>query len=172
MYNITMTRIIVISDTHDKRLPDDLIPLLKGADMVVHAGDFASVACYEYLERLSELVAVHGNSDCAELKKRLPERITFDVEGVTIGVVHDGQLSLNGTCGLWYLARELGVDLLIVGHLHTPIVEESDPMIVCPGSPTVPRLSDRSAIELTVRGSRIDWRLIPLGAGACFVGGF
>ena len=49
---------------------------------------------------------------------------------------------MDGTCGLWYLAQELGVDLLIVGHLHTPIVEESDPMIVCPGSPTVPRLSD------------------------------
>ncbi|MEA1944181.1 MAG: YfcE family phosphodiesterase [Euryarchaeota archaeon] len=165
-----MTRIIVISDTHDHKLPDTLIPLLEDADMIVHAGDFMSVACYEYLDSINEMVAVCGNSDCAELRKYLPERMIFDVEDITIGVVHDGQLSLNGTCGLWYLAKELEVDVLIVGHLHTPFIEESDVLIMCPGSPTVPRLADRSAIELVIEGNRVHGQVISLGMGTCLLG--
>jgi putative phosphoesterase len=165
-----MARIIVISDTHDHKLPDALIPLLERADLVVHAGDFTTVACYEYLLGINELVAVHGNSDCAELKKRLPERTVFDVEGVRIGVVHEGQLSGNDTCGLWYLAKELDCDVLIVGHIHTPFIEQEDVLIMCPGSPTVPRLADKSVIELTIEGGRVHGQVISLGAGACFVG--
>jgi len=91
-----MTRIIVVSDTHDHRLPDALIPLLERADLIVHAGDFTSVACYEYLKSINEMVAVHDNSDCAELKGSLPERTVFDAEEVRIGVIHEGQLSTNG----------------------------------------------------------------------------
>ena len=165
-----MTRIIVISDTHDQKLPDISIPLLKSADMIVHAGDFTSVTCYNYLDSINEMVAVCGNSDCTELRRHLPERIVFDVEDVTIGVVHDGQLSLTGTCGLWYLAKELEVDVLIVGHLHTPFIEESDVLIMCPGSPTVPRLADRTAIELVIKGKSVRGQVIPLGAGACLIG--
>ena len=77
------------------------------------------MACYEYLKCIKEMVAVHGNSDCTELKGSLPERTVFDAEEVRIGVVHEGQLSAN--IYFWHLARELGVDVLIVGHLHTPI---------------------------------------------------
>ncbi len=165
-----MTRIIVISDTHDHKLPDTLIPLLGSADLIVHAGDFTSVACYEYLSGINEIVAVHGNSDCAELKESLPERTVFDVEDVRIGVVHEGQLSRNGSCGLWYLAKELDCDVLIVGHIHTPFIEQADVLIMCPGSPTVPRLADKSVIELAIEGDRVHGRAISLGAGACFVG--
>lgn len=164
-----MTRIIVISDTHDHELPDSLISLLKGADMIVHAGDFTSAACYDYLGGLSEMVAVHGNSDCAELRRLLPERAVFTVEDTTIGMVHEGQLSTGDTSGLWYLARELGVDVLIVGHIHTPFIEQSDVLIACPGSPTVPRLADKTAIELVIDESRVHGQIISLGAGACFL---
>ena len=163
------TRIIVISDTHDQELPDRLINLLKGADMIIHAGDFTSRACYDYLGSLGEMVAVHGNSDCAELRKLLPERVVFTVEDITIGMVHEGQLSTGDTSGLWYLAKELGVDVMIVGHIHTPFIEQSDVLIACPGSPTVPRLADKTVIELVIEGSRVHGQIISLGAGACFL---
>ncbi len=164
-----MTRIIVISDTHDHELPDRLINLLKGADMIIHAGDFTSRACYDYLGSIGEMVAVHGNSDCAELRKLLPERVVFTVEDITIGMVHEGQLSTGDTSGLWYLAKELGVDVMIVGHIHTPFIEQSDVLIACPGSPTVPRLADKTVIELVIEGSRVHGQIISLGAGACFL---
>ncbi len=164
-----MTRIIVISDTHDHELPDNLISLLKGTDMIVHAGDFTSASCYDYLGGLNEMVAVHGNSDCAELRRLLPERAVFTVEDITIGMVHEGQLSTGDTSGLWYLAKELDVDVLIVGHIHTPFIKQSDVLIACPGSPTVPRLADKTAIELVIDGSRVHGQIISLGAGACFL---
>lgn len=128
------------------------------------------MACYEYLKSINEMVAVHDNSDCVELKGSLPERTVFDAEEVRIGVVHEGQLSANGIYGFWYLARELGVDVLIIGHLHTPFIEQSDVLIMCPGSPTVPRLADRSVVELVIEGGCVNGQVISLGAGACFVG--
>ncbi|NOQ33892.1 MAG: metallophosphoesterase, partial [Methanosarcinales archaeon] len=42
--------------------------------------------------------------------------------------------------------------------------------IMCPGSPTVPRLADKSVIELTIEGDRVRGQVISLGAGACFGG--
>ncbi len=163
-----MTRIIVISDTHDHELPDRLINLLKGADMIIHAGDFTSKACYDHIGSLGEMVAVHGNSDCAELRKLLPEQVVFTVDNITIGMVHEGQLSTGDTSGLGYLAKELGVDIMIAGHIHTPFIEQSDVLIACPGSPTEPRLSDKTVIELVIKGSRVHGQIISLGAGACF----
>ena len=65
-----MTRIIVLSDTHlqDGLLPPAVAALAKNADIVLHAGDFVSTQCYSALAALGRLEAVHGNSDCPELK--------------------------------------------------------------------------------------------------------
>ena len=60
--------------------------------------------------------------------------------------------------------------MLIVGHLHTPFIEQSDVLIMCPGSPTVPRLADWSVVELVIEGGCVNGQVILLGAGVCFVG--
>ena len=166
-------RIIAISDTHIKygpiieQLPDDLVALLKGADMVIHAGDFITRAAFEELSNLKRLEAVRGNMDEAALKEILPERRVIEIEGVRIGIVHEAALSIQDTTGAWYLAKEMGVDVLIFGHTHRPVIEKSDVLLICPGSPTFPRLSEPSAVEMIIEEGKISGRVITLKGKAC-----
>src|SRR5574341_401626 len=103
-------KIIAIADTHVKygsiieQLPEDLIALLRGADMVIHAGDFVTKAAFKELSELKRLEAVRGNMDEALLKEMLPERRLIEVEGIRIGIVHEAALSIQDTTGAWYLA--------------------------------------------------------------------
>ena len=154
-------RIIAISDTHIKYgsavelLPEDLVELLKEADMIIHAGDFVTKAVYEELSRLNRLEAVRGNIDEMKLKEILPERKVIEIEGIRIGVIHEAALSIQDTTGAWYLAKEMGVDILVYGHIHKPVIDKSDVLLVCPGSPTAPRLSEPSAVELIIEKGKV-----------------
>lgn len=149
-------KIIALSDTHlSGPMPRKLLGIAGNADLVVHAGDFDTMAAYESLkEGCKRLIAVRGNSDLPEVKERLPEAATFEEEGVRFGVVHSGKHATDLT-NMRYLAKEMDVGVLIFGHLHRPIVERSDVLLVCPGSPTKPRMSDPCVVELTVEGGAI-----------------
>lgn len=165
-----MTRIIALSDTHLEGgdLPSGLSELLRGADMLVHAGDFVSPETYRALEDIGggRLEAVCGNADYPELKRLLPKRRTLEVEGIRIGLVHRASLSFNLT-GAGMLAREMDVAVLIFGHIHRPIVEKGDRLLICPGSPTVPRQSAPTVAELEIKNGRISGRIVPLGGPTC-----
>ena len=68
-----MIRIIALSDTHleNEALPAPVASLARGADIILHAGDFVSESCRAALAELGRLEAVHGNSDCPALKRLL-----------------------------------------------------------------------------------------------------
>ncbi|NJD78115.1 MAG: metallophosphoesterase [Candidatus Methanoperedens sp.] len=166
-------KIIAISDTHIKsgslikQLPGGLVEMLRDADMVIHAGDFVTKFAYDELSRISRLVAVHGNTDEVALKALLPERSVIEVEGIKIGVVHEAALSLHDTTGARYLAKEMDINILVFGHIHRPVIERSDVLLVCPGSPTSPRLSEPCAVELVVENGRISGQVIKLEGPRC-----
>ncbi len=166
-------KIIAISDTHIKygsileQLPADLLTMLKDADIVIHAGDFITKAAYDELSRICKLVAVQGNMDEAALKSLLPQQSVVEVESIRIGVVHEAALSLQDTTGAGYLAKEIGVDVLIFGHLHRPLIEKSDALLICPGSPTAPRLSDPCAVELVIENGRISGNIVKFEGPRC-----
>ena len=80
-------KIIVLSDTHIKpgqslvkNLPRELISIIKSSDIIIHAGDFESLDCYNELKGMGKLIAVHGDTDSPELLKLLPERKIIKVE--------------------------------------------------------------------------------------------
>jgi|GEM_PF-4386634 len=57
-------KIIILSDTHIKPgrsllalLPKDLIHILKSSDIIIHAGDFETLECYNELKGLGKLIA-------------------------------------------------------------------------------------------------------------------
>lgn len=162
-------KLIAISDTHLKtgEVPPQLKNILKDCDLIVHAGDFSTVEAYQAFNASGKLKAVSGNSDTFELRQLLPERLKFEVEGVKIGVVHEGGLSVIDTTAQGYLAREMGVDVLIFGHLHRPLIEKKDVILVCPGSPTKPRMSNPSAVELIIEKGSIKGRILTLEGDSC-----
>lgn len=87
------------------------------------------------LERLAPVVAVHGNMDDAGLCASLPLRTTAELEGLRIGLVHDG----GPAVGRHERLRELfpGCDVVAYGHSHMPEVSRAAGVwIVNPGSPT------------------------------------
>ncbi len=164
-----MTRIIALSDTHLEdyaAIPPGLSELLKGADIILHAGDFVSPEIYRALTEIGRLEAVCGNADYQELKRLLPTRRTLEVDGIRIGLVHRASHSFD-TTGAAMMAREMDVDVLVFGHIHRPIVEKSDRLLICPGSPTVPRQSAPSIAELEIKDGHISGRIVPLGSPTC-----
>ena len=57
-----MKRIDIISDTHG-RLSRALLAEIKGADLVIHAGDLTSEADWDMLQNYGPIKAVLGNND-------------------------------------------------------------------------------------------------------------
>ena len=161
-----MTRIIALSDTHLERgLPDKLVELAKGADIILHAGDFVAKDVYDSLTDLGRVEAVCGNSDSPDLKKLLPERKVIEVDGVRIGLVH--RASHSSGPGTEMLAREMEVDVLVYGHLHRPLVERNDKLLICPGSPTLPRMSPPTVAEIEIKDGKVTGRIVPVGEPTC-----
>src|SRR5207253_8191949 len=88
-----MARVAVISDTHLPRgarvLPAECLRLLRGADLILHGGDFVSSAFLEELRALGPPVeGVYGNMDEPALKETLPRERVVEVDGPRIGMVH------------------------------------------------------------------------------------
>ena len=112
-------RIGVISDTHVKtggQIPERIQVALAEVDLIVHAGDFTESSVLEGLKALGEVKAVCGNMDSGELKRILPEKELFVVNGKKIGLTH-------GSGGPWGIANRIrqmfnDVDLIIFGHSH------------------------------------------------------
>ncbi|KGK98148.1 phosphoesterase [Methanococcoides methylutens] len=162
-------KIIALSDTHLTRggIPPAFKHLLDDCDIIAHAGDFTTMECYQAFADTGKLKAVHGNSDDSELKELLPERLIFNADGVKIGLVHEGALSIMDTTALRYLALEMGVDVLIFGHIHRPLVETSDVILICPGSPTSPRMSDPSIVKINIDNGKVSAEIVEIEGHAC-----
>ncbi|VVB90306.1 Phosphodiesterase [uncultured archaeon] len=167
-------KLVILSDTHIKPgqsiislLPEDLISIIKSSGLLIHAGDFETIECYNELQSLIRIIAVYGDTDCSELVKLLPERRVIEVEGVKIGIIHKGQLTSDHTDGLRYLAKEMDVDILVFGHFHHPIVEKTDVLLLSPGSATVPGIAEPSAIELEIKDKSVKGKIIRCTGDVC-----
>ena len=167
-------KLTILSDTHIKngqsllsRLPEELIAMIKNSDIVIHAGDFETMECYKELSSLSKLEAVRGDTDSSELMKLLPERKVITIEGINIGIIHKGQLTSENTDGLRYLAKEMGVDVLVFGHFHHPIAHKTEVLLLSPGSATVPGIAEPSAIELEIKNKTVLGKIIRCKDNAC-----
>ncbi|WP_319506667.1 metallophosphoesterase [uncultured Methanolobus sp.] len=162
-------KIVLISDTHleTDTIPAYLSEVFDQYDMIIHAGDFDSMSFFKALDATGKLKAVHGNSDEPALRGLLPEKLIFEVDGVKIGVIHEASLSIVDNTATRYMALEMGVDVLVFGHLHRPIIEKSDVLLICPGSPTKPRMSDPCAVELQIKNGSIKTNIIPITGQSC-----
>jgi len=162
-----MARVAVISDTHLPRgaraLPDECLRLLRGADLILHGGDFVSSAFLEELRALGPPVeGVQGNMDEAALKESLPVERVVEVDGARIGMVHIAGPRARREARL--AARFPECDAVVYGHTHVPQVERFQHLwVLNPGSPTERRTAPvHSMLVLTVRGGRVTPELVTL----------
>ncbi|VAX37795.1 Predicted phosphoesterase MJ0623 [hydrothermal vent metagenome] len=131
-----MMKIGVVSDTHSKDVPPQLIKDFQKVDLIVHAGDFCSLEDYQFFQKIQEVKAVYGNVDEQRLCRKLPRRQVFEVEGVKIGVYH-GEGSPHVVIN--FVKEEFKkdkVDVVIFGHSHYPFNEKIGKVLYFnPGSP-------------------------------------
>lgn len=85
-------RVAVLADTHWKgadSVPQEVLDLVEGADVVIHAGD---LKCEHVLEDLGkgnrEVLAVRGNNFELDLAS-LPEVRVENLNGYRVGIAHD-----------------------------------------------------------------------------------
>jgi len=157
--------IAVIADTHlprgRRRLSDACVERIRAADLLIHAGDFSTAAAYAQIAALGpELVAVHGNVDDAELRRRLPERTVVEAEGARIAVVHDAGPKRGR---LARMRREFGdADAVVFGHSHLPLYESEEGFqLFNPGSPTERRRAPSHTMGVAVAdGGAVRFRLL------------
>ena len=157
-----MLRLVVLSDTHVPRrardLPDQLWRAVDAADVVIHAGDWVDIALVDQLaDRAKRLVAVWGNNDGPDIRARLPETATADLEGVRLAVVHEtgARTGREMRCDRAFPET----DLLVFGHSHIPWdrVTPNGLRLLNPGSPTDRRRQPTGTfVTATVRRGRLD----------------
>jgi len=109
------TTVGIISDTHGLLRPQALAAL-RGADMIIHAGDVGNPDVLTELEAVAPLFAVRGNIDGGAWAVRLPMTELVDVGGRLFYVLHEvSQLDLD--------PAEAGFAAVVFGHSHQPLIE-------------------------------------------------
>lgn len=137
---------------------------LRDADLILHGGDFSSLAFLEELRSLGPPVqAVRGNADEPALQERLPAELVVEAGGARIGLVHVPGPAAGREARL--LARFPGCDAVVFGHTHQPLVERVEGVwLLNPGSPTEKRRGTpfHSYLSLEISGSRLTPELVRL----------
>ena len=161
-------RIAVISDTHmprgNRALPVRAVAELRGADAILHGGDFMRAEVLELLQRLGPPVhGVHGNVDDEALRRMLPGARVVELGGARIGMVHDAGPSTGRLARLRFRFKD--ADAVVFGHSHLPLHEaDADGFqIFNPGSPTERRSAPTHTMGIaTVEDGRAHFELIAL----------
>lgn len=117
-----MFRIAVIGDTHIKRieqLPKVMLQELNNSNLIVHCGDFTGMDLLRDLQKLGvEFIGVYGNTDPAEIRNSIGNRVTFEVEGKSIAVMHPywGGPPFGMEAELLSIFPD--ADIILFGHTH------------------------------------------------------
>lgn len=144
-------------------LPGACVRLLRGADLILHAGDFVSAAFLEELRAFGPPVAaVHGNMDEPQLKASLPRERVVEVGAVRIGMLHDAGARAGREARL--AARFPDCGAVVYGHSHVPQVERFGKLwVLNPGSPTDRRRQPaHTMIVLRIQAAAIRPELVTL----------
>jgi putative phosphoesterase len=159
--------VAAISDTHmprgSRRLPEACIARLAAADLILHAGDLASVLFLDELRAIGPTVhAVAGNVDEPALHASLPDELVVETGGARIGMIHVPGPAQGRAERL--AARFPGCDAVIFGHTHLPVVERhAQRWLLNPGSPTERRRAPYpSMLVLEVEAGEIRPELVDL----------
>ena len=154
------TDVLLIADTHlGPAAAGILVPKLAEdlavADVVLHAGDVTDLSVIEALSAAAPRAAVHAVAGNLDGRLDLPERLSIDIAGCTVAMLHDSGPAAGRGARLrrWFP----DADLVVFGHSHVPWhetdVRVSDGHVqhhVNPGSPTLRRRSPACSVAHAV----------------------
>jgi putative phosphoesterase len=149
-------RVALLSDTHGLMRPEARA-FAVGCDYIIHGGDIGSPEILDELAAVAPLIAVRGNNDRQAWAAHLPETEIIRVAGAFVYVIHDlAQLDID--------PHAAGVQVIVSGHSHQPLIEERDGILyVNPGSCGPRRFKLPISVgELIVEGARVAARTVEL----------
>jgi len=147
-------RVGLVSDTHGLLRPEARA-FAGGCDYIIHGGDIGSAAILDQLSAMAPLIAVKGNNDRQPWAVHLPETEMIRVGGVFIYVIHDiSQLDIE--------PHAAGVQVIVSGHSHKPLIEQRDGILyINPGSCGPRRFRLPISVgEMLVEGTKVRARTL------------
>ena len=154
----------VIADTHVPRrartLPESLIPHLRRADLILHAGDLMDPALLKELAAYAPTRAARGNLDPPGAG--LPETLEFEFGGARVAMTHDSGTKRGRRSRM--RRRFPRARAVVFGHSHIPWLEDKDGLLLLnPGSPTDRRRQpDHTFALLQVDGGEVSAEVLAL----------
>jgi putative phosphoesterase len=161
-------RIVALSDTHAPRrwksCPPRVAEHLRGADLILHAGDVCTAAVLDELAAYAPVHAVLGNNDGPDVAAwGAPETAEFDLDGLRVAMIHDSGPAPGRLARLRRGFPE--ASLVVFGHSHIPLDASGDGLrIFNPGSPTDRRRQPHGTIGLlhVAAGRLEEARIVPV----------
>lgn len=175
----------ILSDTHDRVTPEQMVAIKKafdGVDLIFHCGDIYSAYILDQLEEIAPLKAALGNGDNIRDDERVSMTHDLSLEGYSIHLdhyfpFHDMELLVNGlkrpTANYSpefdaTLIQHLHLlqdppDIIIFGHTHRALIYRNDDVVIInPGSPTVPLMRHwrGSVVLLTLEPGNISPKIV------------
>jgi uncharacterized protein len=119
-------RLGVMSDTHGLLRPE-VFDAFAEVDHILHAGDVGSLDLLTELETIAPVTAVYGNTDGDEIRRRLPQVATIELDGFDIVVTHGDQLGSPTPERL--NAAFPDAEIIVYGHTHKPLLTLVDVVV-------------------------------------------
>lgn len=160
-------RIVVVSDTHvpdfARGLPAGLLPALRRADLILHAGDVTGAALLDELASFAPVHVAMGNRDRPDVSAwGAPAEVRLTLEGVPVAMLHDSGARQGRERRMRRRFPEARV--VVFGHSHIPIDTEADGQrLLNPGSPTWKRRQPAATYaEMDLEAGRVRTRIVEL----------
>ena len=159
-------RIVVLSDTHAPRrwksCPPAVAAQLRGADLILHAGDVCTAAVLDELAQYAPVTAVVGNNDGPDVAAwGAADTAAINVDGLPIAMIHDSGQAAGRLPRLRARFPEAG--LVVFGHSHIPLdAADGGLRIFNPGSPTDRRRQPHGTLGVlsVADGALVEARLV------------
>lgn len=165
-------RIAIVSDSHIRHghpaLSAQLVDLLRPADMILHAGDFADATGLSAFKAIGpELLGVAGNVDTGPLVSALPELRYVETPAGTIAMMHilPHTFSRPKRAVDFFLGKCDKPLAVVHGHTHCPALEAvsladgQTAWVINPGSVTRSRGKGRAMALLDINDGQVDVRI-------------
>jgi uncharacterized protein len=151
-----MTTLGVISDTHGLLRPE-AVEGLRGASLILHAGDVGAPEVLTELRRIAPVTVVRGNVDQGAWAEAIPYSDVVEVDGASIYMLHIlDKLNLK--------PEAAGFAVVVYGHSHAAKSEVKNGVLYFnPGSAGPRRFKLPVTVgKLVVEGGKVRGEIIEL----------